>query len=88
MHLVCLDARNVSVCGQQFAFREGETIHTESSRKYALDSFGSLATIGGWRLSRVWKDRKDRFAVLGLEALATGLGETDSSLGRSAWRQC
>lgn len=68
MHLVSLDARAVSVCGQQFAFREGETIHTESSRKYALDSFHSLAKTGGWRLSRAWLDEEDRFAVLGLEA--------------------
>nr|WP_296710215.1 L-histidine N(alpha)-methyltransferase [Rhodoblastus sp.] len=68
MHLVSLDGRVVSVCGQQFAFREGETIHTESSRKYALDSFHSLAKTGGWRLSRAWLDEEDRFAVLGLEA--------------------
>jgi dimethylhistidine N-methyltransferase len=70
MHLVSLDARMVSVCGRQFAFHEGETIHTESSRKYALDSFGSLAKTGGWRLSRAWLDEENRFAVLGLEATA------------------
>jgi dimethylhistidine N-methyltransferase len=70
MHLVSLDARMVSVCGRQFAFRDGETIHTESSRKYAFDSFGSLAKMGGWRLSSAWRDQASRFAVVGLEALA------------------
>lgn len=68
MHLVSLDARVVSACGRQFAFYEGETIHTESSRKYAIDSFCSLAEKGGWRLSRDWRDQEGRFAVLGLEA--------------------
>ncbi|MDI9847671.1 L-histidine N(alpha)-methyltransferase [Rhodoblastus sp. 17X3] len=68
MHLVSLDTRVVSACGRQFAFHEGETIHTESSRKYALDSFRSLAEKSAWRLSRAWLDDEDRFAVLGLEA--------------------
>jgi dimethylhistidine N-methyltransferase len=66
MHLVSLDARIVPVCGQDFAFRRGETIHTESSRKYDLDSFGALAGAGGWRIAQVWTDRDRLFAVLGL----------------------
>lgn len=70
MHLVSLDARVVSVCGQEFAFRAGETIHTESSRKYDLASFDSLAEMGGWKVAKVWQDRDGRFAVLGLDALA------------------
>ncbi len=70
MHLVSLDRRVVAVCGREFAFRAGETIHTESSRKYDLDAFGSLAEAGGWRIARAWHDRGRRFAVLGLEALA------------------
>lgn len=68
MHLVSLDRRAVAVCGREFAFRAGESIHTESSRKYDLDSFDSLAEAGGWRIARAWRDRARRFAVLGLYA--------------------
>ncbi|HUO53694.1 MAG TPA: L-histidine N(alpha)-methyltransferase [Rhodoblastus sp.] len=70
MHLVSLDARIVPVGGQDFAFRAGETIHTESSRKYDLAAFGTLARAGGWRVTEVWRDRAERFAVLGLAASA------------------
>ncbi len=69
MHLVSLDGRVVPVCGQEFAFRAGKSIHTESSRKYDLASFGALAEPGGWRIAKAWHDRARRFAVLGLEAL-------------------
>jgi uncharacterized SAM-dependent methyltransferase len=66
MHLVSLDARRVAAAGKNFAFAAGESIHTESSRKYDLDSFAGLAEAAGWRLARCWRDA--RFAVLGLDA--------------------
>jgi dimethylhistidine N-methyltransferase len=66
MHLVSLDARRVAAAGRTFAFAAGESIHTESSRKYDLDSFGRLAQAAGWRMARCWRDH--RFAVLGLDA--------------------
>jgi dimethylhistidine N-methyltransferase len=65
MHLVSLDARKIPAAGQKFAFQAGESIHTESSRKYDLDSFATLAQAAGWRLARCWRDAQ--FAVLGLE---------------------
>jgi len=67
MHLVSLDARRVAVCGEDFAFEAGETIHTESSRKYDLDVFAALAGSTGWRATKVWLDRNHYFAVFGLE---------------------
>jgi len=66
MHLVSLDARRVMVANKTFGFAAGESIHTESSRKYDLDSFAALADAAGWRLARCWRD--SRFAVLGLDA--------------------
>ncbi len=66
MHLVSLDARIVTVAGKQFAFRAGELIHTETSRKYGLAGFAALARMGGWRLAESWRDQEDRFAVVGL----------------------
>jgi dimethylhistidine N-methyltransferase len=70
MHLVSLDARRVAAAGQTFVFAAGESIHTESSRKYDLDAFAALAGLAGWRLSRNWRDRGGRFAVVGLEPVA------------------
>jgi dimethylhistidine N-methyltransferase len=66
MHLVSMDACNVSACGQEFCFRAGESIHTESSRKYDLDMFAALAEMTGWRVTKIWQDGKRRFAVFGL----------------------
>jgi dimethylhistidine N-methyltransferase len=68
MHLVSLDAREVGVAGRVFCFARGESIHTESSRKYDLAAFGALAAPAGWRLARSWRDGAGRFAVVGLDA--------------------
>ena len=67
MHLVSLDARRVAVCGEIFPFEAGETIHTESSRKYDLDIFAILAESTGWRATKVWMDGNRHFAVFGLK---------------------
>jgi dimethylhistidine N-methyltransferase len=67
MHLVSRDARRVAAGGEFFAFQSGETIHTESSRKYDLDGFAALAESTGWRATKVWLDSHRHFAVFGLE---------------------
>ena len=46
-----------------FAFREGETIHTESAYKWEPRSFDALALIAGWRPERTWTDERAWFAV-------------------------
>ena len=68
MHLRSLAAQSVAVSGETFAFEEGETIHTENSRKIALDRFAVMAANCGWRLTREWMDDDRLFAVLMLEA--------------------
>jgi dimethylhistidine N-methyltransferase len=68
MHLVSLDARIVTVEGQSFAFGRGETIHTESSRKYDVRGFADTALRAGWGVAAVWSDPEKRFAVFGLDA--------------------
>ncbi|TAK47312.1 MAG: L-histidine N(alpha)-methyltransferase [Xanthobacteraceae bacterium] len=68
MHLVSLDACVVTVDGQAFEFRPGETIHTESSRKYDPRKFAEIAEANGWRLRRIWDDAGHRFGVFGLMA--------------------
>jgi dimethylhistidine N-methyltransferase len=66
MHLVSRDAQTVTVAGQQFTFAAGETIHTESSRKYDIASFERMARQSGWQVRERWTDAGELFAVLGL----------------------
>lgn len=69
MHLVSLAEQTVALDGRSFRFASGETIHTESSRKYALEAFERLAAESGWRVARRWTDSGQLFALLGLEQL-------------------
>ncbi|WP_300395256.1 L-histidine N(alpha)-methyltransferase [Henriciella sp.] len=68
MHLCSLKPQTVRVAGESFDFQDGETIHTENSRKIALDRFAGMAEKAGWSLSRHWTDEKGLFAVMLLEA--------------------
>jgi dimethylhistidine N-methyltransferase len=68
MHLVSLREQVVRVGGESFAFQSGETIHTESSRKYDVRSFMDVVEDGGWRVNAIWSDPDRRFAVFGLDA--------------------
>jgi dimethylhistidine N-methyltransferase len=68
MHLVSLDAREVTVAGRRFRFAEGETIHTENSYKYTLAGFAEIAAGAGLRVRRVWTDPRGWFSVQWLEA--------------------
>ena len=63
MHLVSLRDQRVRVGRAQFAFRGGETIHTENSYKYSVDEFQALARGAGFRPERYWTDGERQFAV-------------------------
>jgi dimethylhistidine N-methyltransferase len=63
MHLVSLKAQRVSMGGATFAFRGGETIHTENSYKYSVDEFHALARSAGFEPGRCWTDGERQFAV-------------------------
>ena len=67
MHLESLKAQTIRVAGRNFSFAEGETIHTENSYKYTVDSFRALAEAAGWRPVAVWTDENDYFAVHALK---------------------
>jgi uncharacterized SAM-dependent methyltransferase len=67
MHLASLKAQTVTVAGRTFEFREGETIHTENSYKYTVESFRALAESAGWRPVACWTDENDYFAVHALK---------------------
>jgi dimethylhistidine N-methyltransferase len=63
MHLASLRRQKVRVRGETIDFRAGETIHTENSYKYSVESFGAMARGSGWTPLAVWTDRDKRFSV-------------------------
>jgi dimethylhistidine N-methyltransferase len=63
MHLASLKRQKVRVGGETVDFRAGETIHTENSYKYSVDSLNALASGVGWTPLQVWTDPDRYFAV-------------------------
>src|SRR3569833_305590 len=70
MHLVSRKPQNVRLLGTSFAFRTGESIHTESSYKYSIERFGALARGSGWNVQNTWTDADKMFSVHALMAEA------------------
>jgi uncharacterized SAM-dependent methyltransferase len=68
MYLESLTDQTVHVAGLTFAFRPGETIHTENSYKYTPDEFEALAARAGFTPESVWTDPENLFAVMLLRA--------------------
>jgi dimethylhistidine N-methyltransferase len=64
MHLASLKRQKVRVAGETIDFRAGETIHTENSYKYSIDSLNALAAGVGWVDVHEWTDPKNYFAVI------------------------
>lgn len=52
MHLVARRDAAVRVDGRVFRFREGESLHTESSRKFTEASVRDMAKASGWTVAR------------------------------------
>lgn len=75
MHLESLRDQTVSIDGRGYAFRAGETIHTEISRKFDLDALTTLVWKTGWQLEKVWRDDNDHFAVILLRAVQDAGGK-------------
>ena len=69
MHLIARKAQTVRVLGRAFAFRAGETIHTESSYKYSVERFAALARGSGWKPRQSWTDPDGMFSVHALVAI-------------------
>jgi len=68
MHLESLEDQTVTVQGRAYAFRRGETLHTENSYKFTVAGFSELAQAAGWRIERVWENPDPAFAVVLLDA--------------------
>ena len=67
MHLVARRPTSIVVNGNTFEFEEGESIRTEYSHKYTLDSFAALASRAGLTVREVWMDDRGYFSVQYLE---------------------
>jgi dimethylhistidine N-methyltransferase len=78
MHLASTVSQTVTVAGAAFVFRAGETIHTESSYKYAIDEFQHLAREAGWHAANCWTDVNRFFSVHCLTAPNGVLGRGDA----------
>lgn len=63
MHLVSQSDQFVCLGGESISFAAGETIRTELSHKYRVDSFRELANKAGFELEQFWTDEQELFAV-------------------------
>ena len=63
MHLVSRKPQRVHVGPRVAEFAEGESIHTESSRKFTRQSLAGLCEAAGWRIEDLLLDDGQRFAV-------------------------
>ncbi len=63
MHLASLKRQKVKVLGETIDFRAGETIHTENSYKYSIESLSALARGVGWSPVKAWTDADKYFSI-------------------------
>lgn len=73
MHLVSKRRQDVQVSGRVFRFHAHETIHTENSYKYTIESFQRLARRSGWSMAGVWSD-----SLFSVHALANVAAEANA----------
>jgi len=71
MHLVAEVDQVVTVCGRKFAVRQGESIHTEDSRKYKLEDLQHIAKESGYGIGSVWSDDLGYFSIVLLRPVNT-----------------
>ena len=72
MHLVSKLDQIVKLGDTHIAFTRGETIHTENSYKYTLESFQEIAQSAGFVIRSSWSDEQQLFSVYYLELERTG----------------
>jgi L-histidine Nalpha-methyltransferase len=72
MHLISRCAQCVRIGAREFAFEEGESLHTENSHKFTIEGFRALAASAGFEPGPVWTDEAKLFSVHWLESPAHG----------------
>lgn len=72
MHLVSEQCQTIKVGNEIIKFEKGESIHTENSYKYSLESFSALCDAAGFTLQQSWFDRRRLFSFHYLVVTPTG----------------
>lgn len=67
MHLVSRVDQMVHIAGNTMLMRKGETLHTENSYKYHLESLHWMAQQAGFEAQQLWTDERDYFALVLLQ---------------------
>ena len=67
MHLEAKRDLAFTVSGERFEMREGETIHTENSHKFSVESFTALAGKADLIVRDTWSDPAEHFTLYWLE---------------------
>ena len=67
MHLESRIEQKIDCQDQVLRLDKGETIHTENSYKYTLESFSQLAKCAGLKIRQSWLDENQLFSVHYLE---------------------
>jgi dimethylhistidine N-methyltransferase len=68
MHLVAIRDVEFSIEEKRFAFRNGQSIHTENSHKYGERGARLLLLAGGWTPIAEWTDADEDFVLILAEA--------------------
>ncbi|MEM9064775.1 MAG: L-histidine N(alpha)-methyltransferase [Planctomycetota bacterium] len=63
MHLVASRDERVKIGGRLIEFKAGESIHTENSHKFTIDSFNMEAVTSGLIPIKTWTDPRSYFAL-------------------------
>ena len=63
VHVARLLTEEGRAAGVEFLFLGGESIRTEYSYKYTLDSLRDFAQAAGFKLERTWTDERRYFSV-------------------------
>jgi dimethylhistidine N-methyltransferase len=64
MHLVATSDVEFTVSGKPFAFKSGQSIHTENSHKYPRRGARLLLLAGGWTPVAEWEDPAGDFSIV------------------------
>jgi uncharacterized SAM-dependent methyltransferase len=69
MHLISLQEQQVAIDEHVFHFTKGQSIITEYSHKYTVESFQELAAKAGFNCVKTWMDEDQLFSVFYLSAI-------------------
>jgi len=74
MHLVSKEDQVIDLGDIKISLARGETIHTENSYKYTMESFHEIARSAGFTIRSSWLDKQQLFSVHYLELDTSGAG--------------